>query len=220
MIDNRALWDLEAQSLSAGFGAAINNHRASLGLPPVNDVRDYVFTDRPWLAADPTLAPWEEPADLDVVQTGAWILPDDRPLPGELQAFLNAGAPPVYVGFGSIPMRDAQTVARPAVDAVRAQGRRVLVSRGWADLALIHDRDDWPWRPRPAHERPPWPARFAPTGRRWPRDCCSTPSAPRRHRRPREPHLTIKPGNAPGARQNQPRERPDRAARADAPSSA
>ena len=142
MTDNRALWDLEAQSLSAVFGASINNHRASLGLPPVDDVRDYVFTDRPWLAADPTLAPWEEPADLDVVQTGAWILPDDRPLPGELQAFLNAGAPPVYVGFGSIPMRDAQTVARPAVDAVRAQGRRVLLSRGWADLALIHDRDD------------------------------------------------------------------------------
>jgi vancomycin aglycone glucosyltransferase len=34
------------------------------------------------LAADPALAPWPEPADLDVVQTGAWILPDERPLPG------------------------------------------------------------------------------------------------------------------------------------------
>jgi vancomycin aglycone glucosyltransferase len=105
--DNRTLWDLEAQSLNAVFGADINNNRASLGLPPVDDVRDYVFTDRPWLAADPTLAPWEEPADLDVVQTGAWILPDDRPLPGGLQAVLKAGAPPVYVGVGSIPLRDA-----------------------------------------------------------------------------------------------------------------
>jgi vancomycin aglycone glucosyltransferase len=48
----------------------------------------------------------------------------------------------VYVGFGSIPMRDAQTVAQAAVDAVRAHGRRVLLSRGWADLALVDDRDD------------------------------------------------------------------------------
>jgi vancomycin aglycone glucosyltransferase len=95
----------------------------------VNDVRHYVFTDRPWLAADPTLAPWEQPADCDVVQTGAWILPDDRPLPAELQAFLSAGAPPVYVGFGSIPMRDAQIVAQAAVAAVRAHGRRVLLNQ-------------------------------------------------------------------------------------------
>ena len=45
------------------FGAALNSHRASLGLAPVSDVRGYIFTDRPWLAADPTLAPWPDPAD-------------------------------------------------------------------------------------------------------------------------------------------------------------
>ena len=28
------------------------------------------------------------------------------------------------------------------VEAIRAHGHRVLVSRGWADLALIDDRDD------------------------------------------------------------------------------
>ena len=28
------------------------------------------------------------------VQTGAWILPDERPLPAELVAFLDAGTPP------------------------------------------------------------------------------------------------------------------------------
>ena len=82
------------------------------------------------------------PADLDVVQTGAWILPDERPLPAELAAFLDAGTPPVYVGFGSMPMRASKDVARVAIEAIRAQGRRALVSRGWADLALIDERDD------------------------------------------------------------------------------
>ncbi|CAM5733250.1 hypothetical protein SALBM311S_02967 [Streptomyces alboniger] len=40
-----------------------------------------------------------------------------------------------------MPMRSAD-VAQVAVEAVRAQGRRVLVGRGWADLALMDERDD------------------------------------------------------------------------------
>lgn len=138
--DNRTLWDLTAQTATALFGAALHTHRASIGLPPVGNVYDYGFTDHPWLAADPTLAPWQEPTDLDAVQTGAWILPDERRLPAELVAFLDAGTPPVYVGFGSMPA--PKDVARVAIEAIRAQGCRALIARGWADLALIDDRDD------------------------------------------------------------------------------
>jgi vancomycin aglycone glucosyltransferase len=140
--DNRVLWDLDAQNINALFGESLNTNRASIGLPPVDNVRDYVIGDQPWLATDPILDPWQETPDLDVVQTGAWILPDERPLPDELVAFLDAGAPPVYVGFGSMPMRASKDAARVAIEAVRAQGRRVLVARGWADLALIDDADD------------------------------------------------------------------------------
>ncbi|MFD4948510.1 glycosyltransferase [Streptomyces sp. NPDC058409] len=140
--DNRVLWDLDAQSINALFGEALNINRASIGLPPVDNVRDYVIGDRPWLATDPALDPWQETPDLHVVQTGAWILPDERPLPDELVAFLEAGEPPVYVGFGSMPMRASKDIAQVAVEAVRAQGRRVLASRGWADLAPIDDQDD------------------------------------------------------------------------------
>jgi vancomycin aglycone glucosyltransferase len=46
----------------------------------------------------------------------------------------------VYVGFGS--MRAPQDLARAAIEAIRAQGRRAVVGRGWADLALIDGRDD------------------------------------------------------------------------------
>lgn len=140
--DLTVLWDLDAQRVNALYGEALNNHRASIGLPPVDNVRDHVFTDQPWLAADPTLGPWQDLTDLDVVQTGAWILPDGRPLPAELEAFLDAGAPPVHVGFGSMAMRTSTDLARVAIEAVRAQGRRVLLARGWADLAPVDDRDD------------------------------------------------------------------------------
>lgn len=138
--DSRVLDDLDVQNYNALYGPALNTNRASIGLPPVDNVRNLIFSDHPWLASDPTLAPWPEPADLDVVQTGAWILPDVRPLPAELVAFLDAGTPPVYVGFGS--MRAPVDLARVAIEAIRGQGRRALVSRGWSDLTLIDDRED------------------------------------------------------------------------------
>jgi vancomycin aglycone glucosyltransferase len=138
--DNQVLWDRDVQVMNELFGGGLNALRASIGLPKVDNARDYVYTDQPWLAADPVLAPWRRPATIDVVQTGAWILPDERPLAPELLAFLDAGAPPVYIGFGSLPA--PKDFARMAIDVVRAQGRRILMSRGWAELALVDDSED------------------------------------------------------------------------------
>ena len=138
--DNQALWDRDVQVMNEVFGVGLNALRARVGLPKVENVRDYCYTDRPWIAADPVLAPWRQPTKIEVVQTGAWILPDQRPLPPELLAFLDAGAAPVYVGLGSLPA--PKDFARLAIDVVRAQGRRVLMSRGWAELALVDDSDD------------------------------------------------------------------------------
>jgi vancomycin aglycone glucosyltransferase len=140
--DNRVLWRQDAERVNAMYAEPLNRHRAAIGLPPVDNVRDHVLTDQVWLAADPVLAPWKDLTDLDIVQTGAWVLPDERPLPDALEAFLAAGEPPVYVGFGSMAMRTSGDLGRVAIEATRAHGRRVLLSRGWADLALADDRDD------------------------------------------------------------------------------
>ena len=141
--DNRVLWDIDAETVNALFGEALNTTRASIGLPPVDNVRDYVVGRQPWVASDPVLDPWQGMVDLDVVQTGAWMLPDPSPLPDELVAFLAAGPPPVYVGFGSMPMHTSTDLARVVVDAVRSQGRRAVVMRGWADLSLVDGADDF-----------------------------------------------------------------------------
>ncbi|GAA2238471.1 glycosyltransferase [Streptomyces nogalater] len=140
--DPEELWELDARSINALFREALNTGRASLGLPPVDDVRGYVVGDRPWLASDPFLDPWHETGGLDVVQTGAWILPDTRPLPADLVAFLDAGTPPVYVGFGSMPLHAAADMARVAVEAVRARGLRMVLARGWAELSPGGGRED------------------------------------------------------------------------------
>ncbi|WP_414475992.1 glycosyltransferase [Microvirga sp. M2] len=142
LTDNLALWEFNVQAMNGLFGAAVNTHRTSIGLPRVDNVRDHVFTRRPWLASDPILSPWH-PTDLtDAAQTGAWILPDTRLLPADLEAFLGAGAPPVYVGFGSMAMHTSDNLARVAIEAVRAQGRRLILAQGWANLAPIDSRDD------------------------------------------------------------------------------
>ncbi|MDX8528486.1 glycosyltransferase [Mesorhizobium sp. MSK_1335] len=138
--DNRLLWEMDIRTKNALFGEAINGHRASLGLPPVQNVRDYVYGNTVLLACDPMLGPWL-PSDLiDVVQTGAFILPDERPLPDGLKAFLDAGPPPVYAGFGSIAV--ARQAGRAAIEAIRAKGLRAVIAHGWAELGLIDDVDD------------------------------------------------------------------------------
>ncbi|KAK3989155.1 sterol 3-beta-glucosyltransferase [Cladorrhinum sp. PSN332] len=52
----------------------------------------------------------------------------------ELAAFLAAGPPPVYIGFGSIVVDDPDALTRTIFDAVAATGVRALVSKGWGGI--------------------------------------------------------------------------------------
>ncbi|KAH7416725.1 glycosyltransferase family 1 protein [Cadophora sp. MPI-SDFR-AT-0126] len=61
--------------------------------------------------------------------------PDD-----ELDTFLRSGPPPVYIGFGSIVMDDAEKMTSILLAAVRACGVRAIISRGWSKLGTgAHD---------------------------------------------------------------------------------
>ena len=84
----------------------------------------------------PTLYAYSEavlprPSDwgTETIVTGYWFLP---PAPSwkpdaELQRFLGTGAPPVYVGFGSMPT-DTRHAAPEVVAALRAAGVRGLIA--------------------------------------------------------------------------------------------
>ena len=139
-VDNQTLWARDAQRWNDNFGAALNSSRASLGLAPVRDVRSHLFTDRPWLVADPVLGPWIKTADLDVVQTGAWMMQDQRHMSAELEAFLDAGEAPVYFGFSS--MSAPQNLSQAMLAAARENGRRAIVSRGWAEVVPPNHEPD------------------------------------------------------------------------------
>ncbi|MGW4249464.1 glycosyltransferase [Nocardia sp. NPDC004722] len=143
--DNLTQWKQDADRWNALWAEPLNARRTALGLTPATEVRDHIFTDHPWLAADPTLGPWPEPgtdrgSGLDVWQPGAWMLREQGSLAPELEDFLSAGDPPVYFGFGSMHM--AADTGRAALDAARALGRRAVILRGWSGLDVQDDATD------------------------------------------------------------------------------
>ncbi|MCA9905857.1 MAG: glycosyltransferase family 1 protein [Anaerolineae bacterium] len=67
---------------------------------------------------------------------GFWFLDDAenwQPA-AELQAFLDAGDPPVYVGFGSMAGRNPDKLARTVIRALQQANVRGIIATGWGGL--------------------------------------------------------------------------------------
>ena len=76
--------------------------------------------------------------------TGYPFLDEDenwRPDPA-LQSFLDAGPPPIYIGFGSMRLRDPERLTRTITEAIRLAGVRAIFGKGWGGLSDSEDRDD------------------------------------------------------------------------------
>ncbi|WYZ40105.1 hypothetical protein EsH8_IV_000446 [Colletotrichum jinshuiense] len=54
--------------------------------------------------------------------------------PSDLEKFLEAGEAPIYIGFGSIVVDDADRFTQMIFEAVKIAGVRALVSKGWGGL--------------------------------------------------------------------------------------
>ena len=53
----------------------------------------------------------------------------------ELVEFLSSGPPPIYIGFGSIVVKDSAATTKLILEAVRKAGVRAILSRGWGGFA-------------------------------------------------------------------------------------
>lgn len=82
-------------------------------------------------------ADWPESAHM----TGFWFLdaPEGWAAPPALEAFLAAGPPPVYVGFGSMAGRDPERLAGIVVEALSRSGTRGVLATGWGGLRAATD---------------------------------------------------------------------------------
>jgi sterol 3beta-glucosyltransferase len=112
--------------------------KESLGLPPAGD--ELTLRGRPVLRLygySPAVLPSPPDWDEHSAATGYWFL--DRPAgwapPQPLVAFLRAGPPPVYVGFGSMPAQDAERLTATVLAALERAGQRGVLATGWGGLA-------------------------------------------------------------------------------------
>lgn len=127
---NRASHELFGAASWRLFRRATNRARAEAGLGP----RRSLWTAHPMLyCVSPALLPPPRDWPANAHLTGQWI-PQAGPWrpPQALQAFLDAGGPPVYVGFGSMAGFDDARLQGAVVRAL--DGRRALFNPGWSGM--------------------------------------------------------------------------------------
>lgn len=87
-------------------------------------------------AVSPSVLP--EPRDWgdDAHMVGYWFLNEgqDVSLSAELEAFIKAGDPPIYVGLGSMSTVDPAWFAHRFIEVSRTLRCRLIISRGWGGL--------------------------------------------------------------------------------------
>jgi UDP:flavonoid glycosyltransferase YjiC (YdhE family) len=73
---------------------------------------------------------------------GALTLQLPTPADDEVKSWLTSGTPPIYFGFGSMPVRSAADTVAMITAACAELGVRALVCSGWADFDDIRQSDD------------------------------------------------------------------------------
>ncbi|MFD8751622.1 glycosyltransferase [Kitasatospora sp. NPDC059577] len=135
---NRAAGALGQQVVDRLHTAAARRLRSRLGLPAVSQgARRRAVERAGWpvlhgfsRALVPRPEDWRE--GLRVV--GNWwpYVAADYRLPAEVEDFLRAGPPPVFIGFGSMAEGQGARLGALAVEALRQAGLRGVLQAGWA----------------------------------------------------------------------------------------
>jgi UDP:flavonoid glycosyltransferase YjiC (YdhE family) len=132
-----------------------NEVRRDLGLLPVDDDgwRDRYWSDRLVLVA--TSLHFDRPALDERPQarvTGFWFdEPDATPRDPALEAFLDAGDPPLVLTLSSLPVADPGRVAALHAEAALRLNARLVIQSGWAGFAREQLPADSPARGAAVH---------------------------------------------------------------------
>lgn len=137
---NRMSYRLVNRLMSVSAGKHVRRTRAEHGLPRQ---RRFDITRSPdggpmpvLHAVSPSVLPRPDDWPAHARMCGYWFLDDpDYTPPAALAAFLAAGPPPVYVGFGSMAGRTPARHARTVVESLERTGLRGVIATGWGGLA-------------------------------------------------------------------------------------
>ena len=126
----------------------MNRHQRRFGFRPLprwGTARQMLRDHYPFLCAySPSIVPRPTDWSDDIHVTGYWFLdaPTHWEPPAALQAFLDAGPPPVYIGFGSMTSADPVGVARLIVEALEQSGQRGVVQNDSLGISQVDASDE------------------------------------------------------------------------------
>ncbi|HLX93869.1 MAG TPA: glycosyltransferase [Puia sp.] len=125
----------------------INEHRITLELPRLNRSIMKNITDQKILnlyafssALIPRPSDWPDYVGI----TGFLTIPADHrrlirmeEMPAGLDAWLKEGEPPIYIGFGSIPIPDVKLLSGIIGELIAGTGYRFIFCQGWSELPAL-----------------------------------------------------------------------------------
>jgi vancomycin aglycone glucosyltransferase len=130
---------LMANALLKGL---INKKRAKAGLQPIDDVSKSYAGEHVIVAADAALNTVKVGVTANYTQTGYLFLPSKNGLPENVEKFIVAGSPPVFIGFGSNPIYYPQELTQMFIRISKVTQQRLIVSKGWSDIATTNSSPD------------------------------------------------------------------------------
>jgi sterol 3beta-glucosyltransferase len=117
----------------------VNDFRRGLGLPAYSAsgfVRDLSATPLLGAYSPRVIPPPSDWPDTARIVGYFWLdTADGWQPPQALQAFLDGGDPPVYVGFGSMSGRDPEKMGALVLEALAQCGQRGVLATGWGGLS-------------------------------------------------------------------------------------
>lgn len=141
---NKLTHSLTEQLIWQPFRTIINHWRIyTLGLKPqvfCGPFKKIYSSTAPVLAGySPLIVPKPQDWEDTIRVTGYWFLDEEEgwESDSELQAFLSSGPPPIYIGFGSMPVKEPEKITQVLLDALKISGQRGIISAGWGDLGNI-----------------------------------------------------------------------------------
>ena len=139
---NRMTWQIARILDRVNLTLLINKKRKQLGLKPVDDAWFHILGKHVIVASDKAIAKVPQDVEPAFTQTGYMHLDQPNQHLPELEAFLSAGPPPVYAGFGSMPKKDQANNVPIVVNAARSAGQRVVIGKFWDEPSEFSNSDD------------------------------------------------------------------------------
>ena len=149
-LKNRMMFSFGKRMMNIAMKGFINKFRREYGLPPISDLWSHWMGENVIIACDSEISPVREGVAYKNTQTASMMMRSAKTLSPEIEEFINQGKPPVYIGFGSNPIKGVENYNSLFEKVNKATGQRLLISKGWAGLpdnsnSAIMYADDMPF---------------------------------------------------------------------------